>query len=70
MLVNQVLNAGKNKLISMDQVRSIVNLRALILNGESCNMIYPSNYINSKIFSFFLPLFFTLLAFLFGLGRK
>lgn len=31
---NQVLNAGKNKLKSMDDVQSLVGLRALILNGE------------------------------------
>ncbi|KAG6382830.1 hypothetical protein SASPL_157459 [Salvia splendens] len=30
-----VLNAGKNKLKSMDDVKSISNLRALILNGRS-----------------------------------
>lgn len=29
----QVLNAGKNKLRSMDEVKSLVSLRALILNG-------------------------------------
>lgn len=29
-----MLNAGKNKLTVMDQVKSIVSLRALILNGE------------------------------------
>lgn len=33
-LVDQVLNAGKNKLKSMDEVSGLVNLRALILNGE------------------------------------
>ena len=29
----QVLNAGKNKLRSMNEVRSLMSLRALILNG-------------------------------------
>lgn len=29
-----MLNAGKNKLRSMDEVRSLVSLRALILNGK------------------------------------
>lgn len=32
-IFKQVLNAGKNKLRSMDEVRSLVSLRALILNG-------------------------------------
>ncbi|XLS78425.1 hypothetical protein HN51_062650 [Arachis hypogaea] len=31
----QVLNAGKNKLRSMDEVRSLVSLRALILKGQT-----------------------------------
>lgn len=33
--VNQVLNAGKNKLKSMDQIASLTTIRALILNGEA-----------------------------------
>lgn len=36
LLVSQVLNAGKNMLRSMDEVSSLVSLRALILNGELC----------------------------------
>ncbi|KAI8000101.1 Lipid phosphate phosphatase 2 [Camellia lanceoleosa] len=35
-LVKQVLNAGKNKLKSMDEVRSLLSLRALILNDKAC----------------------------------
>nr|AMM42992.1 LRR-RLK [Vernicia montana] len=34
LLGNQVLNAGKNKLKFMDEVRSLVSLRALILNDN------------------------------------
>ncbi|WVZ00304.1 hypothetical protein V8G54_026373 [Vigna mungo] len=37
--VNQVLNAGKNKLKSIDQIASVVSLRALILNVLSKNPI-------------------------------
>lgn len=29
----QVLNAGKNKLRTMNEIRSVTSLRALILNG-------------------------------------
>ncbi|RVW86710.1 hypothetical protein CK203_039828 [Vitis vinifera] len=36
---NQVLNAGKNKLRSMDEVRSLVSLRALILNDNEIGSI-------------------------------
>ena len=36
--MNQVLNAGKNKIKSIDEVRSLVSLRALILNGEVENI--------------------------------
>ncbi|CAL5345332.1 unnamed protein product [Camellia sinensis] len=32
-----VLNAGKNKLKSMDEVKSLLSLRALILNGMVCS---------------------------------
>ena len=32
--VNQVLNAGKSKLKSMDEFRTLISLRALILNGR------------------------------------
>jgi hypothetical protein len=38
--VNQVLNAGKNKIKSIDEVRSLVSLRALILNGEDQRIEY------------------------------
>lgn len=36
---NQVLNAGKNKLRSMDEVGSLLTLRALILNGELSTVV-------------------------------
>ena len=36
LFVKQVLNAGKNKLRSMDEIKPLVSLRALILNGELC----------------------------------
>jgi hypothetical protein len=35
-----VLNAGKNKIKSIDEVRSLVSLRALILNGEDQRIEY------------------------------
>lgn len=34
LVCNQVLNAGKNKIKSMNEISSLVNLCALILNGE------------------------------------
>jgi protein phosphatase 1 regulatory subunit 7 len=42
-----VLNAGKNKIKSIDEVRSLVSLRALILNGEDQRIEY-------QFFFFFL----------------
>ncbi|KAM3375889.1 hypothetical protein P3S68_014603 [Capsicum galapagoense] len=38
--MDKVLNAGKNKLKSMDEVGGLVNLRALILNGELLYMFH------------------------------
>ena len=35
-----MLNAGKNKIKSIDEVRSLVSLRALILNGEDQRIEY------------------------------
>jgi len=44
--VNQVLNAGKNKIKSIDEVRSLVSLRALILNGEDQRIEYQVFFFN------------------------
>lgn len=38
--VVQVLNAGKNKLKTMDEVKSLTSLGALILNGNAMHKYY------------------------------
>lgn len=44
-----MLNAGKNKLKSMNEISSLVNLRALILNGESYDANHECVFASPKL---------------------
>lgn len=46
-----MLNAGNNKLTVMDEVKSIVSLRALILNGELLFEHFENNLLAFLSFS-------------------
>ena len=54
LLVKQVLNAGKNKLRSMDEIKSLVSLCALILNGELCEPLCNQLHCHSSFSSLYL----------------